>query len=248
MILAGMTGMRLNLSHTTLQASESYINAYQEAAKELGKSIVSDPKKEPKPAEEWVWINGYKGTDKDMKCRDYQYELQKCFDISDDKEVKECEHGFHLCKYLTDVFRYYDIDNSNRFFEVKALVRKSDLDSYSSNGGYYTRGIDGMIYWDNGKNKLVAKSIIFTRELTVDEIVKHLNVSDWDYEDKLNILEVGYKTAKTIRETCKLVSVGYSETFAKVIAETNKFDIAYAVGTQAGLSMDMKVWIIYNHS
>lgn len=36
MILAGMTGMRLNLSHTTLQASESYINAYQEAAKELG--------------------------------------------------------------------------------------------------------------------------------------------------------------------------------------------------------------------
>lgn len=36
MIAAGMTGMRLNLSHTTLPASKSYISAYQEAAKELG--------------------------------------------------------------------------------------------------------------------------------------------------------------------------------------------------------------------
>lgn len=36
MIQAGMTGMRLNLSHTTLQASEAYIKAYQNAAKKLG--------------------------------------------------------------------------------------------------------------------------------------------------------------------------------------------------------------------
>ncbi len=34
MIDAGMTGMRLNLSHTTLPASETYIKAYQNAAKE----------------------------------------------------------------------------------------------------------------------------------------------------------------------------------------------------------------------
>ena len=36
MIDAGMTGMRLNLSHTTLPNSASYINAYQEAASEAG--------------------------------------------------------------------------------------------------------------------------------------------------------------------------------------------------------------------
>lgn len=36
MIDAGMTGMRLNLSHTTLPQSASYINAYREAAKEAG--------------------------------------------------------------------------------------------------------------------------------------------------------------------------------------------------------------------
>lgn len=36
MIAAGMTGMRLNLSHTTLKKSEADILAYQRAAKELG--------------------------------------------------------------------------------------------------------------------------------------------------------------------------------------------------------------------
>jgi len=36
MIEAGMTGMRLNLSHTTLPKSVDYINAYKEAAKETG--------------------------------------------------------------------------------------------------------------------------------------------------------------------------------------------------------------------
>ena len=38
MIRAGMTGMRLNLSHTTLQKSQNYIDAYQAAAKEMGVS------------------------------------------------------------------------------------------------------------------------------------------------------------------------------------------------------------------
>lgn len=36
MILAGMTGMRLNLSHTTLPQSETYLHAYQKAARETG--------------------------------------------------------------------------------------------------------------------------------------------------------------------------------------------------------------------
>lgn len=36
MIGAGMTGMRLNLSHTSLQNSQSYIGAYEEAAIQIG--------------------------------------------------------------------------------------------------------------------------------------------------------------------------------------------------------------------
>lgn len=45
--------------------------------------------------DEWVWIDGYKGTDCDMKCRGFQYEIGKQHDIVGD--VKECVNGFHLC-------------------------------------------------------------------------------------------------------------------------------------------------------
>ena len=38
MIEAGMTGMRLNLSHAALAESEAYIRNYQNAAKSMGKS------------------------------------------------------------------------------------------------------------------------------------------------------------------------------------------------------------------
>ena len=45
--------------------------------------------------DEWIWVEGYKGTDKNMCCRDYQYEIGKQFDMSDDEEIKECSSGFH---------------------------------------------------------------------------------------------------------------------------------------------------------
>ena len=195
--------------------------------------------------EEWIWVKGYKGTDKDMKCRDYQYELHKCFDISDDKEVVECEHGFHLCKDRIDVFKYYPIRDSNRFFEVKALVRKTDYESY--NGGNFTYDINNHVLVC-GKDKLVAKSIIFTRELTVDEILSDIYVPDnWSAEDKKTILELGYEEAFRFVGRRELNKLGYSDTFSEIIIKDGKFDIARAVGTQEGLSMDMKVWTIYNH-
>lgn len=197
-----------------------------------------------KPAEEWIWVNGYKGTDKNMQCLGYQYELQKCFDISDEKEVKKCEHGFHLCKDLNDVYGYYDVGNGNRFFEVKALVRKDDYESYT-NGLNWTIS-HGMVYPCSSNDKLVAKSIIFTRELTVDEIVKHLNVDDWSEDDKKMILEIGYNETLGVVHIRELVKLGYSEAFAKIIANSGKFDVAQAVGTQKDLSMDMKVWVIFN--
>lgn len=59
-----------------------------EAVAKVNESTREETKPEDKGVEEWVWVDGFKGTDKDMKCRDYQYELNKCFDISDDKDIK----------------------------------------------------------------------------------------------------------------------------------------------------------------
>ena len=57
----------------------------------------------------------YKGTDKDMKCRGFQYEAGKEYE-TDRAEV--CEAGFHACEYPLDVFNYYTPAGS-RFFTVE---------------------------------------------------------------------------------------------------------------------------------
>ena len=57
----------------------------------------------------------YKGMDKNMRCRGFQYEIGKEYET--DKAVA-CECGFHACEYPLDVFNYYP-PAGNRFFEVE---------------------------------------------------------------------------------------------------------------------------------
>ena len=54
----------------------------------------------------------YKGTDKDMKCRGFQFDLGKEYV---EEEAKLCEKGFHGCEYPLDVFGHYAPADS-RFF------------------------------------------------------------------------------------------------------------------------------------
>ena len=61
-------------------------------------------------------ITSYKGFDKDMKCRDFQYEVGKEYNM--DGEIKCCKRGFHACKSPFEVWDYYDMLNS-RFAEVE---------------------------------------------------------------------------------------------------------------------------------
>lgn len=61
-------------------------------------------------------IKSYKGFDKDFKCKDFQYEVGKEYEI--EGEIKCCERGFHACESPMEVFDYYDMLNS-RFAEVE---------------------------------------------------------------------------------------------------------------------------------
>lgn len=228
----------------TMTEMENYIDSYEKALqKEKEKNMAScdiflnnrfvfgvDDAKEN---EEWIWVEGYKGTNKDLTCRDYQFELGKQFDMPEGSTIRECSSGFHFCINLKDTFKYYAIKDGHRFFRVRALVRKSDFDS-------------AVLM---SRDKIVAKSILFMYEMTAEEILKAADIeaSKWTEEDKLAALDMGTKYIQKRYRELELVSLGYSEAFAKYLVDNNLEEAARIAGSQKDLSMDMKVLMILQH-
>ena len=60
-------------------------------------------------------MKAYKGFDKDLKCRDFQYEIGKEYE---EETASLCNSGFHACEYPLDCFDYYAPAES-RFCEVE---------------------------------------------------------------------------------------------------------------------------------
>ena len=61
-------------------------------------------------------ITSYKGFDKNMQCRGFQYEVGKEYEM--DGEIKCCDRGFHAYKSPMEVWDYYDM-LSSRYAEVE---------------------------------------------------------------------------------------------------------------------------------
>ena len=107
----------------------------------------------------------YKGFDKDLKCRGYQYEIGNEYE---EKEAEICSKGFHACEYPLDVFGYYD-PASSRYCEV-------DLDANNQT---------------DGDSKRVGKHIKIGAEIGIPGIVKASveyikNQVDWDTSKESN--------------------------------------------------------------
>ena len=61
-------------------------------------------------------IKSYKAFDENMRCRGFQYEVGKEYDMNGDIEC--CKRGFHACESPMEVWDYYDMLTS-RFAEVE---------------------------------------------------------------------------------------------------------------------------------
>ena len=59
-------------------------------------------------------MKAYKGFDKDLKCREFQYEVGKEYE---EENSALCKKGFHACENPLDTFRYYRPTDS-RYCEV----------------------------------------------------------------------------------------------------------------------------------
>ena len=60
-------------------------------------------------------VKSYKGFNKDMTCRGFQYEEGKEYE---EEIVEVCDHGFHACEYPLDCLNYYS-PNESVYHEVE---------------------------------------------------------------------------------------------------------------------------------
>ena len=200
--------------------------------------------------EEWVWIKGFKGTEKDMSCKGYHYELGKQFDLDEDLEPSVCHNGFHFCKELSSVFGYYSIGNGNRYFEVEALVKKSDLDPKKKEYAKYANAAWSLYRTSSHyDDKYAAKSIRFIRELSVDEVFETVTDSEvrgWTEEQKKRAMETSINAVRRDIRAFELCAAGYSPAFAKYISiDAGRYATAMAMASLTDVSMDVKVMAIF---
>ena len=62
-------------------------------------------------------MKGYKGFDRNLKCRDKQYEIGR---TEHEDAANLCKAGMHFCTNPHDIFGYYSAGGGNRFCEVTA--------------------------------------------------------------------------------------------------------------------------------
>ncbi|EIF0325840.1 hypothetical protein LD312_002579 [Salmonella enterica] len=103
----------------------------------------------------------FKGFNKNLKCRDFQFEIGKTF--HHDGKVEACGSGFHACEFPFDVFSYYSPADS-RFAETISF-------------GITDREEDG-------DTKIASASITIKAELTIPQFIQRGIEWIWSKIDK----------------------------------------------------------------
>lgn len=72
-------------------------------------------------------MRGYKAFNKDLKCRDMQYEIGKEYVF--EGEPIPCEQGFHFCETIGDCYNFYQKNENTRICEIEATgeIKKDEL-------------------------------------------------------------------------------------------------------------------------
>ena len=212
------------------------VSETEEATSSLSQALPQEDEKQ----EEYIWVEGYKGTDSEMKgYKGFQYEIGK--EYTCDGEPVTCKNGFHFCLELEDVFSYFGLWNNNsRFFKVKALVKKSD---------FY-----GKSYFIKGKiDKIAAKTIKLEYELTNAELWNNIKLDSFiSLEEFIEIRNIGNLRLGLIKIAKERLFGKYSDTFISVICDEKITDFASfkkIVNTaialhDEGVSTDMRAFLL----
>ena len=130
-------------------------------------------------------MKAYKGFDKDLKCRDFQYEVGKEYETD---RAEPCESGYHACANPLDVWDYYPPCENNRFCEVEQ---------------------DGEIKKDG--NKSASTKIKIAAEIGIAGLIKaHINLISEKTVSKFSRLLKIKKSNDNGKDSAQIGSSGHS--------------------------------------
>jgi len=186
-------------------------------------------------------ITGFKGFDKDLKCKDYQYEVGKEFE--EEGKIEACSNGFHFCENPLDVLGYYppyDEKGSNRYCIVKG---------------------SGNIDRDGDDTKVACSKLYISAEIGLKGIIEAgvkfiLDKVNWKDNKKSNTgdqsaaTNTGYQSAATnTGYQSAATNTGYQSAatntgYQSAAEVTGKESIAIVTGKDSKAKGSIGCWIV----
>ena len=134
-----------------------------------------------------IGITTFKGFDKNLSCRGFQYEIGGTYDNGGEPVVRCAEHGFHACEHPLDVFGYYPPVEGNRY----AIVTQS---------GQIDRA-------ENEDTKIASAKITINTEIRLGEFGR--GIAAW-FAKTFSGIAAEEETANTAGYSAHANTAGYS--------------------------------------
>ena len=171
-------------------------------------------------------IIGFKGFDKDLKCRGFQYKVGKTYDLKG--EVECCKRGFHFCENPLEVFYYYTPNNS-RFCQVEGggSVDTSKIDSKVATSHIHISeeiGLNGLI--DEGVKYILNKVELNHKK---DQTTREKSVASTTRDQSAAICTGSYSSATSTGN----YSVSTNSGHQSLATSTGNYSVSTTTGAQS---------------
>ena len=180
-------------------------------------------------------IKGFKGFNKDFKCRKFPFEVGKSYE--EKGNIKACSKGFHFCEHPLDVFGYYP-PSSSKFCEVEGSgkIDKDTADSKVACSKITIKAEIGLSSLINSAIKFVFEKVKWTKESTATGNYSGASATGY----KSGASATGYKSGASATGDYS----GASTTGNYSGASAGKGSVALATGMLAKAKGDIGAYIV----
>ena len=165
----------------------------------------------------------YKGFGKDLKCRDFQYEIGKEYE---EERAEICDTGFHACENPLDVFGYYapadsrycevELDaNDQKSDDSKRVGKKISIKAEIGIAGIIKAGVEyikDQVNWDDDKKSNTGNRSAATNTgnrsaaTNTGDCSAATNTGNWSAATN-----TGYRSAATVKgKESVAMAIGYN--------------------------------------